>query len=59
MVAYMSWFFADGVGHIVSLVRESNMAPSNSGSILYADLLTPLLVLILLVVSRKEKCRLQ
>jgi len=59
MVAYMSWFFADGIGHIVSLVQESNMAPSNSGSILYTDLLTPVLVLVLLLISRKEKCRLQ
>ena len=59
MVAYMSWFFADGIGHIVSLVQDSNMAPSNSGSILYTDLLTPVLVLVLLLISRKEKCRLQ
>ena len=59
MVAYMGWFFADGIGHIVSLVRDSNMVLSNSGSTLYTDLLTPMLVFIHLVISGKEKCRLQ
>jgi len=59
MVAYMSWFFADGIGHIVSLVTADNMAPSNSGSILYTDLLTPILVFILLLISRNERTRLK
>ena len=59
MVAFGSWFFADGVGHVVSLLVDSNKAPSNAGSVLYTDLVTPLLVVLLLWLSRKERCRLR
>ena len=58
MVAYASWFFADGVGHVVSLLRDSDLAPGNAGTILYTDLFTPLLVVILLWLSRRERRRL-
>ena len=58
MVAFASWFFADGIGHVVSLVVDQNNAPSNAGSVLYTDLLTPLLVLLLLWISRAERRRL-
>ena len=59
MVAYGSWFFADGVGHVVSLLVDNNNAPFNAGSILYTDLLTPLLVVLLLSLSRAERYRLR
>ena len=59
MVAYGSWFFADGVGHVVSLLVDNNNAPFNAGSILYTDLLTPLLVVLLLWLSRAERYRLR
>ncbi len=59
MVGYCSWFFADGVGHVASLLVDSNTAPSNAGSVLYTDLLTPLLVVLLLWLSRKERFRLR
>ena len=59
MVAFGSWFFADGVGHVVSLLVDNNTAPSNAGSVLYTDVLIPLLVLLLLWLSRKERCRLR
>ena len=58
MVAYGSWLFADGVGHVVSLVVDQNKAASNAGAVLYTDLLTPLLVLLLLWMSRDERRRL-
>ena len=58
MVAYASWFFADGVGHLVSLLKDSDLAPGNAGTILYTDLLTPVLVVILLWLSRRERRRL-
>ncbi|KZR88963.1 hypothetical protein MITS9508_01786 [Synechococcus sp. MIT S9508] len=58
MVAFASWFFADGIGHVASLVVDQNNAPSNAGSVLYTDLLTPLLVLLLLWISRGERRRL-
>ena len=59
MVAYCSWFFADGVGHVVSLVVDANNAPSNAGSVLYTDLLVPVFVVVLLWLSRKQRTRLK
>ena len=59
MVAYSSWFFADGVGHVVSLLVDNNDAPFNAGSILSIDLLTPLFVVLLLWLSRAERYRLR
>ena len=59
MVAYGSWFFADGVGHVVSPLVDNNIAPFNAGSILYTDLLNPLLVVLLLWLSRAERYRLR
>ena len=50
-VSYSSWFFADGVGHVVSLVVDNNNAPFNPGSILYTDPLTLWLVGLLLWLS--------
>jgi len=58
MVAFSSWYFADGVGHVVSRVVAENKAPSNAGSVPYTDLLTPVVVLCLLWVSRSERRRL-
>ncbi|QEY33501.1 hypothetical protein EVJ50_11265 [Synechococcus sp. RSCCF101] len=58
MLAYGSWFFADGVGHLVSLLTAGDTAPSNSGSVLITDLGTPLLVLLLLQLSRRTRHRL-
>ena len=58
MVAFGSWYFADGVGHVVSLVVDNNQAPSNAGSVLYTDLLTPVVVVLLLWLSRHERRRL-
>ena len=59
IVAYASWFFADGLGHVYSLVVQSNDAPSNVGTILFTDLLMPILVVILLWLSREERTRLK
>ena len=59
MVAYGSWFFADGVGHVVSLLRDNNWAPSNVGTVLFTDLLGPILAAVLLWLSRRERTRLK
>ena len=59
IVAYASWFFADGLGYVYSLVGQSNDAPSNVGTILFTDLLMPILVVILLWLSREERIRLK
>ena len=59
IVAYASWLFADGLGHVYWLVVQSNDAPFNVGTILFTDLLMPILVVILLWLSREERSRLK
>ena len=56
MVAFSSWYFADGVGHVVSLVVDNNRHPQ-CGERAYTDLLTPVVV-VLLWLSRHERRRL-
>ena len=55
MVAYGSWIFADGVGHVVSLLQSGNTAVYNTGTILFTDLLMPLLAGLLVWWSREER----
>ena len=59
MVANCSWFFADGVRHLVPLVVDANNALSNVGSVLYTNLLVPELVVLLLWISRRQCSRMQ
>ncbi|KGG25041.1 hypothetical protein EV13_2975 [Prochlorococcus sp. MIT 0702] len=59
IVAYTSWFFADGLGHVDSLVVQSNDAPPNVGTTLFTDLSMPILVMILLWLSCEEGTRLK
>ena len=51
MVAYISWFFADGLGHVVARLSQDNTAPGNAGTILFTDLLMPVVVVLLLKLS--------
>ena len=55
MVAYGSWIFADGVGHVVSLLQSGNTAEYNTGTILFTDLLMPVIVALLVWWSRDER----
>ena len=54
MVAYISWFFADGLGHVVALLSQDNTAPGNAGTILFTDLLMPVVVVVLLRISGRR-----
>lgn len=55
IVAYSSWIFADGIGHVVSLVQSGNTAEYNTGTILFTDLLMPLVAALLVWWSRHER----
>ncbi|MCP9815087.1 hypothetical protein KBY76_00195 [Synechococcus sp. GreenBA-s] len=46
-------------GLVIALVATGNRAPSNGGMILDTDLLTPILVAVLLWLSRAERTRLK
>lgn len=43
-----------GLGHVWELVVNGNTAPNNAGPVMYFDLLYPVLLVILLVVVRKN-----
>lgn len=55
IVAYGSWIFADGIGHVVSLVQSGNTAEYNTGTILFTDLLMPLVAALMVWWSRHER----
>ena len=40
-----------GVGHIVQIVEDANFAPGNAGPIMITDFLTPIVILVLLLLS--------
>lgn len=40
-----------GVGHIVEIIEDLNFAPGNAGPIMITDFLTPIVVLVLLLLS--------
>lgn len=44
-----------GIGHIVEIVEDLNYAPGNAGPIMITDFLTPIVVLVLLLLSRREQ----
>lgn len=41
------WLLADGVSHIVDMIRNHNYAPGNVGVPLYTDIIVPIILLIL------------
>jgi hypothetical protein len=52
-------FWVLGIGGVYGFVAHLAFGPFNAGSILYTDLLTPLLVVLLLWLSRAERYRLR
>lgn len=51
-LGFAIWFFGDGIVHVSELIQRQNMAPFNSGSVLYTDLALPIICLILLYIAR-------
>jgi uncharacterized protein DUF6790 len=43
-----------GIGHIVEIVEDLNYAPGNAGPIMISDFLTPIVVLVLLLLSPSQ-----
>lgn len=51
-IGFSVWFFGDGIGHIYQAVTAGNFAPYNVGTVLYTDLILPILTLVLLFLAR-------
>jgi Family of unknown function (DUF6790) len=47
------WLLGDAAGHVRQLLLYNDHAPNNSGIFLYAEILTPLLILILTLYYRR------
>jgi Na+/melibiose symporter-like transporter len=56
-VAVMAACFLGGaaVGHMMDIALGDNLTPGNAGPILYTDILTPIAMLVLLLVSPRQK----
>ena len=44
-----------GVGHVRQILEEDNFAPGNAGSILFTDFLVPIVILVLLLLTPKQR----
>jgi len=43
------FLLGDAYGHIVNMIQYSNYAPGNAGSILYMDIIGPIILIVLLI----------
>ncbi len=53
-IANAVWLLGDAAGHIRQLLLYNNHSPNNSGVFLYAEIATPLLILILTLYHRRS-----
>ena len=55
-ISIFTLFFLGGAawGHVVQMMTAGNFAPGNAGPIFYTDILTPVSLLILLLLTRKH-----
>lgn len=48
-------FWGDAVGHVYQMVEHDNHAPDNSGMVLWLDILNPAVLIVLFVLSGRNK----
>lgn len=48
------WIFADGLHHILDIVKNGNIAPGSAGGLLITDLAVPMILVILWVFWKKR-----
>ena len=51
ILGFLVWFGCDGLGHVWQLFAQDDTAPFNAGTILYTDLLLPVLGVVLFIGS--------
>jgi hypothetical protein len=56
-VANAVWMWGDAIGHVRQMVDYNNHAANNAGLFLYAELLTPLIILLLVAKHRQLSAR--
>lgn len=55
VLGFSIWIIADGIHHIVDSVTMNNFSEGNVGTILYTDILVPVILLVLLYIHEKLK----
>jgi hypothetical protein len=53
-IANAIWLLGDAIGHLRELTLHNNHAANNSGIFLYAEFITPVLILFLALHSRRK-----
>jgi len=56
-IANAVWMWGDAIGHVRQMVEYSNHAANNAGLFLYAEFLTPLVILLLVAKHRRMTLR--
>jgi hypothetical protein len=56
-VANAVWMWGDAIGHVRQMVEYNNHASNNAGLFLYAEFLTPLIILLLVAKHRQLSAR--
>jgi len=54
VIANCIWFLGDAAGHIRQMLEYHDYAPNNSGIFLYAEIMTPLIMLLLVLYHRRK-----
>ena len=57
-IANAVWMWGDAIGHVRQMVEYNNHATNNAGLFLYAEFLTPLIILLLVAKHRQMTSRL-
>ena len=55
VIAYSVWFLGDAVVHVHQIVVANNWEPNNAGAALYADIASPIVMIVLLVLARRHR----
>ncbi|MBE0670572.1 MAG: hypothetical protein IH588_08295 [Anaerolineales bacterium] len=59
IIAKTSFMLGAGITHIIHMVQDNNFSPSNTGIILYWDILLPIILIALYIFYRLEQSVLQ
>ncbi len=46
------FLLGDAYGHIINMIQFANYAPGNTGSVLYMDIIGPIILIVLLIVYK-------
>jgi len=57
IIAKTTFMWGAGVTHIIHMIQENNLSPSNTGMVVYWDFLLPVILIALYVLFQREKIK--